>query len=67
MNLFWSKDVPYIHLFDLHHAFYISSMLLILFVLIHYRKKVRAHSEKIRKSILAVSPAIFYFINLLYR
>lgn len=55
MNLFWSKDVPYIHLFDLHHTFYISSMLLTLFVLIHYRKKVKAHSEKIRKFILTVS------------
>ena len=55
MNLFWSVNVPYIHLFDFHHMLYISLMLLTLFILLYYRKFVKIHSEKIRKSILVTS------------
>lgn len=55
MNLFWSETVSYIHLFDFHYMFYISIMLLSLSILLHYRKSVKTHSEKIRKSILVIS------------
>lgn len=57
MNLFWNADIPYIYLFDFHHFFYMSVILLMLFILLHYRKIVKIHSEKIRKSILVLSIA----------
>lgn len=55
MRFLWSRNTPYIQLFDFHHVLYISVMLLTLILLIRYQKNVELYSEKIRKSLLFLS------------
>lgn len=52
MNYFWDEDVPYIHLFDVHHNLYILLMIILLFLLIKYYKQVQLHENIVRKWIL---------------
>lgn len=52
MNYFWNEDVPYIHLFDVHHNLYIVLMITLLIILIKYYKQVQLHQDIIRKWLL---------------
>lgn len=55
MNQFWDKDIPYIKLFGLHHMIYVAGVLILLFLLIRYRKYVRDHADRVGKIILIFS------------
>lgn len=55
MNRYWDEEVPFISMFDMHHLFYISLMLLLLILMITQYDKVREQREILRKVILIVS------------
>lgn len=54
MNYFWSEDVPYIHIFDVHHNLYIVLMVILLVLLIKYYKQIQLRQDAVRKCILGI-------------